>query len=114
MQPSIYGHIRGALRERSQSTVSTRRCGSTSMSGPTRALADRLKGIDRARLKAQQRAFMQKNDGMHADPGTADATFSQVVSQLAATLNELSVDEAVIGEIAAGWRRCRPKLLLWP
>lgn len=63
-------------------------------------LADHFEGIDRARLKAHQRAFMRGTGEAHADLGATDAAFGQVVAHLAATLSELGVDEAAIDEIA--------------
>ncbi|MGH8929842.1 MAG: group I truncated hemoglobin [Egibacteraceae bacterium] len=68
--------------------------------------------VDRSRLKAHQRAFLSaalggseryEGRGMgeaHAGLGVTDAAFDKVVAHLAATLAELGVDEATIGEIA--------------
>lgn len=76
------------------------------------ALSGYFEGIDRARLKAHQRAFVSaalggpghyNGRGMHeahAGRGITNAAFDQVVAHLAAALAELGVDEATIGEIA--------------
>jgi hemoglobin len=74
-------------------------------------LADYFEGIDRARLKAHQRAFMLTTVGgpqvyngremreAHAGLGITDAAFDQVLTHLATTLTELGVDETIIDEI---------------
>lgn len=76
------------------------------------ALAGYVKRIDRARLKAHQRAFMiAALDGSerydrrgireaHGERDRTDAAFDQIVAHLAATLSALGVDQGTIGEIA--------------
>ncbi|MGH8899354.1 MAG: group I truncated hemoglobin [Egibacteraceae bacterium] len=87
------------------------------------ALADHFEGIDRARLKAHQRAFMaarlggpERYDGRstgeaHADLGATDAAFDQIVAHLAATLSELGVDQAAIDEIAGALEPLRTDIV---
>jgi hemoglobin len=86
-------------------------------------LAGYFDGIDRARLKAHQRAFItaalggvnryegRAMDKAHAGLGITDDAFDRVVTHLAATLTELGVDEVTIGEIAGALAPLRTQIV---
>lgn len=87
------------------------------------ALMDYFEGIDRTRLQAHQRAFLMTVVGgpqvysgremreAHAGFGVTDADFDRVITYLVATLIELGVDDAAIGEITGALEPLRPDIV---
>lgn len=113
MQPSIYERIDGVSPAEGAVDVFYEKVWVSEHVWADPALAAYFEGIDRARLKAYQRAFMatpvggyERHNGwgmgkVYAGLGSIDAVFDQVVAHLATTLSQLGLDEGTIGEIAS-------------
>ncbi|MGH8906779.1 MAG: group I truncated hemoglobin [Egibacteraceae bacterium] len=117
MQASIYGRIGGAPSVSAAVDLFYEKV----WADP--ALQGHFAGIDRARLKSHQRAFVtaavggpqayngREMDKAHAGLGITDGAFDKVVAHLAASLTELGVDQACVAEITGALAPLRANIV---